>query len=109
MRASIFSIVGIQLSAYLPTAAHAAMQDDVDQAVVIIERFQEIPETAIPTAVMREAKGLGDPHHHQSWIHHQWQRRDRDCRCANRKGLERSFGNRYGRNRIWLSGWGSGL
>ena len=58
MRASIFSIVAILLSAYLPTAAHAAMQDDVDQAVVIIERFQEIPETAIPTAVMREAKGL---------------------------------------------------
>ena len=59
MRASIFSIVAILLSAYLPTAAaHAALQDDVDQAVVIIERFQEIPETAIPTAVMREAKGL---------------------------------------------------
>jgi len=59
MRASIFSIVAILLAAYLPTAAaHAALQDDVDQAVVIIERFQEIPETAIPTAVMREAKGL---------------------------------------------------
>jgi lipid-binding SYLF domain-containing protein len=59
MRASIFSIVAILLSAYLPTAAaHAALQDDVDQAVVIIERFQEIPEKAIPTAVMREAKGL---------------------------------------------------
>jgi hypothetical protein len=44
MRASIFSILAILLSAYLPTAAaHAAMQDDVDQAVVIIERFQEIP------------------------------------------------------------------
>ena len=59
MRASIFSIVAILLSAYLPTAAaHAAMQDDVDQAVTIIERFQEIPEKAIPTAVLREAKGL---------------------------------------------------
>jgi lipid-binding SYLF domain-containing protein len=34
------------------------MQDDVDQAVTIIERFQEIPEKAIPTAVMRDAKGL---------------------------------------------------
>ena len=40
MRASIFSIVAILLSAYLPTAAHSAMQDDVYQAVVIIERFQ---------------------------------------------------------------------
>jgi lipid-binding SYLF domain-containing protein len=38
--------------------AHARMQDDVDQAVTIIERFQEIPENAIPTAVLREAKGL---------------------------------------------------
>lgn len=34
------------------------MQGDVDQAVSIIERFEEIPETAIPPAVMRDAKGL---------------------------------------------------
>jgi len=34
------------------------MQDDVDQAVTIIERFQQISEKAIPTAVLREAKGL---------------------------------------------------
>jgi SH3 domain-containing YSC84-like protein 1 len=39
MRARIFSIVAILLVAYLATAAHAAMQDDVDQAVTIIERF----------------------------------------------------------------------
>ena len=58
MRARIFSIVATLLVAYLATAAHASMQDDVDQAVTIIERFQEIPEKAIPTAVMREAKGL---------------------------------------------------
>ena len=58
MRARIFSIVAILLVAYLATAAHAAMQDDVDQAVTIIERFQEIPEKAVPTAVMRDAKGL---------------------------------------------------
>jgi lipid-binding SYLF domain-containing protein len=36
----------------------ADMQDDVNQAVTIIERFQEIPETAIPRAVLRDAKGL---------------------------------------------------
>jgi lipid-binding SYLF domain-containing protein len=36
----------------------ADMQGDVDQAVTIIERFQEIPETAIPPAVLRDAKGL---------------------------------------------------
>lgn len=39
------------------TTAHA-LQDDVDQAVAIIERFQSIPESAIPPAVMRDAKGL---------------------------------------------------
>jgi lipid-binding SYLF domain-containing protein len=59
MRATIFSIVAILLTAWLATAAaHAAMQDDVDQAVSILERFQEIPETAIPDAIIREAKGL---------------------------------------------------
>jgi lipid-binding SYLF domain-containing protein len=42
----------------LVTFAHADMQDDVDRAVSIIERFSEIPETAIPPAVLRDAKGL---------------------------------------------------
>jgi lipid-binding SYLF domain-containing protein len=58
MRASIFSIGAILLTAYMAMPAHAAMQEDVDQAVTIIERFQEIPEKAIPRAVMRDAKGL---------------------------------------------------
>jgi lipid-binding SYLF domain-containing protein len=34
------------------------MQRDVDQAVSIIERFEAIPESAIPPAVMRAARGL---------------------------------------------------
>jgi lipid-binding SYLF domain-containing protein len=38
--------------------AHATLQEDVNQAVTIIERFQEIPEKSIPAAVMRDAKGL---------------------------------------------------
>jgi lipid-binding SYLF domain-containing protein len=59
IRASILSMGGILLTACLVTAAaHAAMQDDVDQAVSVIERFQEIPETAIPDVIMRDAKGL---------------------------------------------------
>jgi lipid-binding SYLF domain-containing protein len=42
-----------------PIPVHAAgMQDDVNQAVSIIERFQEIPEKAIPPSVLRDAKGL---------------------------------------------------
>jgi hypothetical protein len=58
LKASILSIVAILLAVSLAMPVHAAMQDDVDQAVTIIERFQEIPEKAIPTAVMRGAKGL---------------------------------------------------
>jgi SH3 domain-containing YSC84-like protein 1 len=53
---SIFTIV-FTLSLGTPTL-HAAMEDDVDRAIMIIERFQEIPETAIPPAVLRDAKGL---------------------------------------------------
>jgi len=36
----------------------ADMQEDVDRALSIIERFEEIPETAIPPRVLRDAKGL---------------------------------------------------
>jgi lipid-binding SYLF domain-containing protein len=34
------------------------MQNDVDQAAAIIERFEAIPEKGIPPAVMRAARGL---------------------------------------------------
>jgi lipid-binding SYLF domain-containing protein len=55
----IFSMIGVLLTACLDIATvHADMQDGVDQAVTIIERFEEIPETSIPPAVMRDAKGL---------------------------------------------------
>jgi SH3 domain-containing YSC84-like protein 1 len=59
MRAGIFSIGAILLTAFLATAAaDATMQDDVNQAVSILEHFQEIPESAVPEVIMREAKGL---------------------------------------------------
>ena len=49
----------ILLTVCLATAAaHADMQDDINQAVSVLERFQEIPETAVPDVIMREAKGL---------------------------------------------------
>jgi len=49
----------IVLTAFVVTAAaHADMQDDVNQALSILERFQEIPESAIPDVIMRDAKGL---------------------------------------------------
>ena len=34
------------------------MQDDIDQALSILQRFEAIPESAIPPAVMRDAKGV---------------------------------------------------
>src|SRR5919204_4597672 len=37
---------------------YASMQGDVDQAASIIERFQAVPEKAIPRAVLRDARGL---------------------------------------------------
>jgi lipid-binding SYLF domain-containing protein len=37
---------------------YASMQGDVDQAATIIERFQAVPEQAIPQAVLKDAKGL---------------------------------------------------
>jgi len=37
---------------------YADLQDDVNQAATIIERFQAVPEKAIPQAVLRDARGL---------------------------------------------------
>jgi lipid-binding SYLF domain-containing protein len=34
------------------------MQDQVDQAAAVIEKFREMPEKGIPEAVLRDAKGL---------------------------------------------------
>lgn len=38
--------------------AFADMEEDIDRAIGIIERFQEIPESAIPPTVLRDARGL---------------------------------------------------
>lgn len=48
----------ITLGLTAPRAFAAGLQDDVDQAITILERFQEMPEKAIPEYVMKEAKGL---------------------------------------------------
>ena len=59
MGKKIFLMAAVILAACLVTAsAHANYQADVDQAVAIIESFQKIPEHAIPTAVLRNARGL---------------------------------------------------
>jgi lipid-binding SYLF domain-containing protein len=47
------------IAAFDSSAVYASgMQDDVDQAVSIIQRFESIPEHSIPPAVLRDAKGL---------------------------------------------------
>jgi lipid-binding SYLF domain-containing protein len=51
-------VLAVFVTFSVAAAVQAALQEDVDRAVSIIERFEEIPETAIPPAVMRDAKGL---------------------------------------------------
>jgi lipid-binding SYLF domain-containing protein len=59
MKGRLYLIAAVLIAACLVAAsAHANYQDDVDQAVAIIENFQNIPEQAIPTAVLRQAQGL---------------------------------------------------
>jgi len=59
MKARISFILTIVFTLCLAASAvYADMQEDVDRAVSIIERFGEIPESAIPPAVLRDAKGL---------------------------------------------------
>jgi lipid-binding SYLF domain-containing protein len=48
----------ISLCLAAPRAFAAGLQDDVDQAITILQRFKEMPEKAIPDHVLKEAKGL---------------------------------------------------
>lgn len=52
---SLITLIALLFTA---SAAQANLQDDIDRAAAIIERFEEIPENAIPPWVMRDAKGL---------------------------------------------------
>lgn len=58
MKSKGFLIAAVTLAAFLVAPGAHADQGDVDQAVAIIESFQKIPEQAIPTAVLRQARGL---------------------------------------------------
>ena len=47
------------LVALSPAVVRAdGLQDDVDQAVTILQRFQDMPEQSIPQWVLRDARGL---------------------------------------------------
>ncbi|MCE5333325.1 MAG: hypothetical protein LLG06_01920 [Desulfobacteraceae bacterium] len=54
---SIIILVAL-LATLTPSIASASMDDDVNQAITIFERFKAIPEHSIPPAVLRDAKGL---------------------------------------------------
>ena len=59
MKAKLFSFTAVVFALFFAASnGYATMQDDVDRAVSILERFEAIPENAIPPAVMRDAKGV---------------------------------------------------
>ncbi len=58
MRSIIFLIVTTLFSACASTSSRESMEVDIERAAAIIERFEAIPENAIPPAVMRAARGL---------------------------------------------------
>lgn len=53
-----FTVYLFQASLFCSDIRAAGMQDDVNQAATILERFQDLPEKAIPAAVFKNAKGL---------------------------------------------------
>jgi len=58
MNAIKFMLAAILFAGCSTVSPRDAMQQDIDQAVAIIERFEAIPESAIPPAVMRAARGV---------------------------------------------------
>jgi SH3 domain-containing YSC84-like protein 1 len=58
MRSIIFLITVTLFAGCTTMSSRETMEADIDQAAAIIERFEAIPESAIPPAVMRAAKGL---------------------------------------------------
>jgi SH3 domain-containing YSC84-like protein 1 len=55
----LFALLVTLVATLNSSAVYAkGLQDDVNQATTIIERFQDIPEQGIPREVLRDAKGL---------------------------------------------------
>ncbi len=58
-QAFLFALLLALVTTLTTTPAFAAgFQDDINQAVTIIQRFQSIPEKSIPRDVLRDARGL---------------------------------------------------
>src|SRR6266849_6793737 len=54
----LMAVVAFSVVLLGASPVYASMQGDVDQAATIIERFQAVPEKAIPQAVLKDARGL---------------------------------------------------
>jgi len=54
----LFSVFMTLAAVFCSSVTYAGIQDDVDQAAAIIQRFQDIPEQSIPREVLRDARGL---------------------------------------------------
>lgn len=58
MKARLVSFAIIFAAVFAASVGYTAMQDDVERATSILQRFEAIPENAIPSAVLRDAKGV---------------------------------------------------
>ncbi len=58
MKSLIYNFIVFIFIILVALPGHAAMQDDVDQALTILKRFQSIPEHSIPPSVMKDSRGL---------------------------------------------------
>jgi lipid-binding SYLF domain-containing protein len=58
MKTFLFILAATVFGGCATVSHYDAMQADVDQAAAVIERFEAIPESAIPPAVMRAARGV---------------------------------------------------
>jgi lipid-binding SYLF domain-containing protein len=52
------SILAFSMALVVSPASAEGLQDEVDQAATIIERFQAVPEKGIPETVLKDAKGV---------------------------------------------------
>jgi len=54
----LMSILAFSMAPVASPASAEGLQDEVDQAATIIERFQAVPEKGIPETVLKDAKGV---------------------------------------------------
>ncbi len=54
----LMSVLALSMALVASPASADGLQDEVNQAATIIERFQAVPEKGIPEAVLKDAKGV---------------------------------------------------